>query len=154
MIHSLVYWISAAVFIFSAVLFFHFVLKRAYSYNSPNLPSEINPIGKEWGSFGVIEGDEARECTDQFKGSYSIYYRCGVGVFPKHWHPNAETAVVMQGRIRVKDYWGWKYYNQGDTYKFEKGRKNSHQVEFLEDENVLFLQFTPPFENGWSAKDH
>lgn len=120
-----------------------------FTVGADKSPSIVKDVGYDWEPFGAIPGDKAKRIDCENKEIYALLYFAPEGSrFPKHFHTNRETGLILQGNIRLKTPSKSLIIKETETYILEA--EEWHSVEFLSD-TLLIIQFHPPFRNGWES---
>lgn len=126
-----------------------YLKESAFKFGANTEPTYVQTVGKEWESFGAIEGDEAK-MVDIHPEAFLLAYKAPAGDFDKHYHTVMESGIMIQGSMIVYTPEGSFKVNEGESYTIPAGVW--HSVKFLELENIILLQFHPMFESGdWEA---
>jgi uncharacterized cupin superfamily protein len=122
-----------------------------FKFGVKDEPVSIKEIAYDWESFGAIEGDSAKRLDIIDKEFYTITYRCPKGVFKKHYHKEIESGIVLKGEIIITTSLGNAHIFEGGTFCLKSDEW--HEVRFIKSDNVLILNFHPPFESDkWEGK--
>ena len=116
-------------------------------------------ITEEWAEFIPNSGDAAKrlKTSDDIDCDIILYkapdkeiLNGDVFAFPGHFHPNAETNVVLEGTVTYTTINGSFTLHKGQSHTFAP--EEDHSAEFTPSA-MIALTYVPSFKNGiWSAE--
>jgi len=123
--------------------------KAIYRVGSDNSPVVIVDVPFVWSEFGVINGDKIKRLDTGDNNQMILLYRCGKGVFRKHYHESDELITVIKGNLKYETYQGRFKAKEKDQINIKKG---VHHKFTFEGENNLIMIYYPEFKNKWISK--